>query len=153
MIVPVNETDFADSLLHSLSSDFPDKHFEVYGMPSWAGIGDLKKNKAFPNITVHLTSAPAIDPNTPMAQYVRRIYTQVYAGKMSSPVYDGFETLFFYAGLLKKYGTHFNEQYGSVTTPHSFDIQPQTDKGGNVRYYENTRVVVNDFGERASKKK
>ena len=148
LLVPVSEIDYADSLLHSLSADFPDTHFDVYGMPSWAAIADLKKKDALKNITVHITVAATLDRSNAMGQYVRHIYTQVYAGKISEPVYEGFETLFMYASLLRKYGAHFNEKYNDVGTHAPFEIQPQADRSGSIRYYENTRAVVNTFGDK-----
>jgi hypothetical protein len=144
-IVPVSDISFADSLLHSLSTEFPDTHFDVYGMPAWAGIADLKKKGTFPNITVHISSAFSLDPSSVSGQYVRHMFTQFYTGKISTPVYDGYEALFLFAGLLKKYGTHFNENYEHTAAPSSFDIQPQTDRSGNVRFYENKHVFTVTF--------
>ncbi len=146
LLVPVTDTDFASSLLHGLSVDFPDTRFDVYGMPSWSKIAGLKKKGAFPNVSVHVTTAFTLDPASAAGQYVRRTFTAFYTGKMSTPVYDGYEALFLFASLLRKYGTHFNESYEHIAAPSSsFDIHAQTDKSGNVRYYENRHVFMETF--------
>ena len=142
LVVPVTDTVFAASFLHGLAEDFPGTQFEVYGMPSWAAIAALKKKGAFPNATVHITSTFTLDPASAAGQYVRHTFTAFYTGKISAPVYDGYEALFLFAGLLKKYGTHFNEKYEHNTLPSSFDIHAKTDRSGNVRFYENTHVVM-----------
>ncbi len=151
LVVPVSDTGFVTGLLHSLSTDFPDTHFEVYGMPSWAAIADLKKKGAFPNATVHITSSLILDPASAAGQYVRHTFTAFYTGKISMPVYDGYEALFLFAGLLKKYGTHFNEDYEHITSP-ALDIHAKTDRSGDVRFYENRQVVMEVFEGGAVKK-
>ena len=146
LIVPVTDTSFAIGLLHDLSVDFPETHFDVYGMPSWSLIADLNKKGAFPNVAVHFTAAFTLDPASAAGQYVRHTFAAFYTGKMSTPVYDGYEALFLFANMLRKYGTHFNESYEHIAAPSSsFDIHAQTDKSGNVRFYENRHVFMETF--------
>ena len=147
MIVSILDIGFADSLLHKLARTYPTTHFEIYGMPSWLSIPDLRKEGAFPNITVNITTPFIIDPATTVGQYVKRMYKENYSGKISESVYRGYETMFWYANLLKKYGTHFSEKYGeNMPAPFTqFDIKPIYDKGGHEQYYENKHIFLSTY--------
>jgi hypothetical protein len=75
------------------------------------------------------------------------MYKQNYSGKISESVFRGYETMFWYAGLLKKYGTHFNEKYSeNPPAPFSqFDIQAAHDKRNKVLYYENRHIFLSTY--------
>ena len=147
IIVSILETGFADTLLHELSRDYPGTHFEVYGMPSWISITDLRKEGGMPNLSVNITTPFVIDPTTTVGQYVKMMYKANYSGKISESVYRGYETMFWYAYLLKRYGTHFSEKYSdNVPAPFTqFDIKPEVDKKGNVLFYENKHIFLSTY--------
>ena len=145
MIVSILDIGFADSLLHELSRDFPGTHFEVYGMPSWTS---MPREGGMPNLTINVTTPFTIDVNTATGQYVKHMYHQNYSGKMSESVYRGYETMFWYATLLRKYGTHFAEKYNdnTIAAPFTqFDIKPVTDKKGHILYYENRHIFMSTY--------
>ncbi len=144
LIVPVLDFSYADSLLTRISHDFPGTHFEVYGMPSWNTISNLRREEAFPNMSISVTMPFNIDASGPVAQYVSGIYKRDYGGKASEFVYRGYEATFWYANLLRQYGTIFNEKYGDNTkAPFTkFQVAPHWDKDGQMLFNENTLIFV-----------
>ncbi len=147
LIIPMFDISFADSILHGLARCYPGTHFEVYGMPSWLGIEDLRKPGIFPNITVNITTPFILDPSTTTGQYVKHMYKLNYSGKISESVFRGYETMFWYAGLLKKYGTHFSDKYSdNPPAPFTqFDIQPAHDSKNHTLYYENKHIFLSVY--------
>lgn len=144
VVIPVTDLAYADSLLTLLSRYFPSTHFDVFGMPNWTAIPGLRKSGRFPNLTVNLTIPFYVGPYSPVGKYVARLYKRDYGGKAPDAVYQGFEALFWYANLLKDYGTIFNVKYEDNTKAPftSFDIRPRTDKKGNINCYENKHVFL-----------
>ena len=56
--------------------------------------------------------------------------------------------MFWYATLLRKYGTHFAEKYNdnTIAAPFTqFDIKPVTDKKGHILYYENRHIFMSTY--------
>lgn len=146
-IVSILDIRFADSLLHELAADYPGTHFEIYGMPSWTSISGLRKAGIFPNLTVDITTPFTVDPASPAGEYVKKMYKKDYSGKISESVYRGYETIFWYANLLKQFGTHFTEKY-TAPPPAPFtplDIQAVRDKNNHILYYENKHIFLSTF--------
>jgi len=148
VIISVIDPNYADSLLNELSGDFPNTHFEIYGMPSWYVIDDLHDNSAFPNLSVNVTVPFNVDLSAPVSRYVARMYKKDYGGKSSELVYRGYETLFWYASLLKEYGTIFDTHYDDINSAPftQYEIKLEKDKDGNVLYQENTHVYLTKYG-------
>ncbi len=153
-IIPVQDIALADTILHRLAHDFPGVNLQVYGMPGWSTIGELRKESAFPTLSVNIPAPHTLDPLSPLGQYVKHIYKEVYAGKMPESAYYGFEIMFWYANMLRKYGVGFNDKYTDNTKANlaHFDIQPQTDKKGNTLYYENRNIYFTRYGGHPHKK-
>lgn len=147
VIIPILDVAYADSLLSMMSRWFPRTHFEVYGMPTWASMPDLHREGAFPNLSINITRPFYVDPSAPAARYVSRIYRRDYGNKVPEMVYRGYETMFWYANLLKKYGTIFNVKYEDNTTAPftGFEIKPQLDRSGRIIFYENKHVFVSKY--------
>ncbi len=143
IILSVLDNAYADTVLKLVSGYFPGTHFEVYGMPSWKGMPALTKKKAYPNMTINVTSAFNFDPASPSGKYLGRVYKKDYGAKPSEMVYRGYETMFWYASLLKQYGTVFNPNYNdNAAAPfNKLEVKPQWDKDGNIMYHENTHAV------------
>ncbi len=153
VIISLLDAAAADSLLKKLPQDFPSTHFEVYGMPSWGAISDLHKETAFPNLTVNVTEPFNIDAASPMGKYVMSTYKRNYGGKATEFVYRGFETMFWYANLLKQYGTIFNPMYrDNSTAPFTkFEIRPRRDREGHILYNENIHIYISRYEGGVSK--
>jgi hypothetical protein len=147
LVIPVLDIVYADSILSTLSRYFPNTHFDIYGMPTWAAMSSLRREKAWPNISVYVTAPFYVNPTSTAAKYVARIYKRDYGGKATEAVYRGYEAMFWYAHLLKSYGTIFNIKYeDNVHAPFtSFDMKARMDKKGNVNFYENRHVFLTRY--------
>ncbi|MGC4053713.1 MAG: ABC transporter substrate-binding protein [Paludibaculum sp.] len=131
VVMPILDITYADSLLKILSANFPGTRFEVYGMPAWNDMMfSAAKKKARPNLSLHYTTPFSFDLSSPSAKYVAKMYKKDYGGKPTDLVYRGYETMFWYAGLLKKYGTVFNERYNdNAGAPFTkFEVKPRWDR-------------------------
>ncbi len=147
LIVSVLDGAYADSLLHALSVDFPGTHFTVYGMPSWNGIASIKKAHAFPNMSINITYPFNFSTTTGMVPVIDRNCTNDYDHGATELNYRAYETLFWYAALLKNYGTIFNEKYSDNSTAPitKFEVKMQWDKAGNILYNENNHIFISTF--------
>jgi len=147
LVMPLMNIGYADSILRTLSGYFPSTHFDVYGMPTWSAISRLRTPNAWPNITVYLTSPFYLNATSNAAKYVSRTYKRDYGGRAPEAAYRGYEAMFWYAHLLKDYGTIFNMHYENNTAApfSSYDVHPRTDKKGNIQYYENKHVFLTKY--------
>jgi len=147
VIIPILSAGYADTLLTKLSRDFPFTHFEVYGMPTWSAMKNLLKKNAFPNLSINITIPFHVDPYSAPAKYVSRIYKKDYGNRAPESVYRGYETMFWYANLLKRYGTIFNVRYEDNTTAPftSFEMKPLLDRNGEIMFYENKHVFLSKY--------
>ena len=147
VIIPILDAAYADSLLTELAHDFPSTHFEVYGMPTWSNMKDLRKEGAFQNVAVNLTTPFHVDLSSTQGKYVTGIYKRDYGTKAPDFVYRGYETMFWYANLLKNYGTIFNVKYEDNTAAPftSFEMKPVLDKSGRILYYENKHLFLSKY--------
>ena len=147
IIVPVLDAAYADSLLKELSRDFPATHFEVYGMPTWGSIADLRKDDAFPNLSINVTTSFSADNSSPATRYLLHSYKDAYGGKASEYIFHGYEAMFWFADLLKKYGTFFNLNYNdnSAAPFTRFDVKPQWDNEGHILYNENRHILLSKY--------
>ena len=148
VVVTILDIAFADSLLKELAHYFPRTHFEVYGMPTWNAIANLRKANAYTNITVNVTYPFNFEPaEGSMVQQVERNYKKEYGGKASEMVFRGYETLFWYATLLEKYGTIFNSNYkdnsGAPFT--KFQVKPRWDANGSLLFNENRHIYLSMY--------
>lgn len=147
VIVPIMEAGFADSLMRRLSKDFSSTHFEVYGMHTWSGIKTLRKETGYPNLSVNIPTLNTIDPNSPAAKFVAKQYKEFFGGKPSDRVYYAYETMMWYASLLKQYGTMFNSNYSDNTSAPftKFEIRQLRDADGHILYNENRFIPLTRY--------
>ncbi len=148
IVIAVLDPGYADSLLRVLSEEFPDTKFEIYGMPSWYVINDIHLDGTLPNLAINVTMPFSIDQASPTAKYISRKYKSDYTGKAGELVFRGYETLFWYAHLLRDYGTIFNLNYSDNSgAPFTkYDIKLKKDKEGNVQFHENTHIYLTRYG-------
>jgi hypothetical protein len=142
IIMAILDTNYADSLMKKISTEFPVNHFDVYGMPSWYDMGALTKTNAFKNMSVHVSHPFYVDYAAEDSKALSRRFKKEYGGKPSDIVFRGYETVFWYASLLKGYGTIFNEKYSDVSAAPftKFEVSPQFDKQGFILYNENRKL-------------
>lgn len=136
--MPIVDANYARKLLDQLGNYFPEYHFEVYGLPSWKGMKLFEEQGALPNVAVFFPTAFYYDPTTSSGKAFADAYATRYGGRPGLLAYRGYETLYWYAYLLKRYGTVFNEHYNDVgMSPFTrFDMKPAK-TGDTVLYYEN----------------
>jgi hypothetical protein len=133
-----------EEILQSLATWFPNYRFDVYGMPTWRSMNSLRKADAYPNIAVYITAPFYFDPSGGHAQLLSGEYKKDFGNsKPGELTYRGYETMFWYTQLLKKYGTIFNEKFSdNATVPFTrYEIKPQWDKN-DFLYNENTKVYL-----------
>ena len=147
VLISVLDPMAADSILKELSRDFPATHFEVYGMPSWGNIPNLRKDDAFPNLSINITTPFNIDRSGILGHYIATTFHRDYGGTAPELAYRGFETMYWYAGLLRQYGTIFNNNYSdNAAAPFThFEVKPRWDKDGQVMYLENAHVFLTRY--------
>jgi hypothetical protein len=154
VVIPILDVAFADSLLRELNRYFPRTHFEVYGMPTWNTMGRLHRANSYTNLTVNVTYPFNIDStNGNLPGIVALAYKKEYGSQIREMSYRGYETLFWYANLLKKYGTIFNTDYkddsGAPFT--KFQVKPRWDGNGSLLYNENRHVYLSSYQGGASR--
>ena len=111
---------------------------KVYCMPTTEAVKSLNKTDEFPNMPVYYTTSYIIDKITPASQYISREYKSHMGTAPSDVVYKGFESLFFFSNLLKKFGVPFNNKIGdnSYTFITPYKIVP-VKENGSLMFYEN----------------
>lgn len=145
LVVAILDATFAENFLQQLNDWFPNYNFEVYGMPSWKGMGILKKPDAFPKVAVYITAPFYFDISTGIGQAVANGYKKDVGGsKPGEMVFRGYETLYWYTYLLNKYGTIFNEKFSdNAAAPFTrFEIKLKKDKADKKLYQENKHIVL-----------
>jgi ABC-type branched-subunit amino acid transport system substrate-binding protein len=145
IVMGIMETSYAEELLQQLYSWFPDYRFEVYGMPSWKGMNTLKKADAYPNVVVNITAPFYFDPSTGAGNALASSYKKQYgSSKPNEVVFRGYETMYWYAYLLKKYGTVFNDKMGDNShAPFTrYEVKRKLDKEENIQYLENQHISL-----------
>jgi hypothetical protein len=145
LIMPILDEKFCENMLQKLGDWFPRYKFEVYGMPSWKSISTLRKADAWPNIAVYFTAPFYFDATTASGQAVVNAYKRSTGNERPSEmVYRGYESLYWFAYLLGKYGTIFNEKLSdNGFAPFTrFDIKPVWTKDDNLLYLENRHIVL-----------
>jgi hypothetical protein len=144
LIVGALDEKSVDTFLRSLYADFPRYRFEVFGMPTWKGLPGLHKPEAYPNVEVNFTSPFHYDLSTPLGQTLKGEYKRDCSGRPSENMFEGYETLYWYAYLLKNYGTIFNRSYtDNKTVPFTkFEVKPKWGKDDELLYNENRHLYL-----------
>ena len=144
IVMPVVDIAYATQLLEQLSKSFPAYHFEVYGMPSWKGIGLLRKEGALPNVGITIPAPFYFDASASAGRGFAEAFNEKFGGKPAELAYRGYEAMYWYAYLLQRYGTVFNEHFADngVAPFTRFELKATPDKDGLTQYYENTHVYL-----------
>jgi hypothetical protein len=148
LAVSILDPFFADSILQALASNFPNTHFEVYGMPGWNEIPNLKRAGTYGNLTVNVPYPFNFDnKDSALISYIERKYEKEFGGKPSEMVWRGYETMFWYGYLLQEYGTIFNSDYKDISgAPFTkFRIKPRWDRNGSLLYLENKNIYMSVY--------
>jgi len=145
IVMALMDNNYAEKVLAKLYEWFPGYNFEVYGMPSWRTMSSLKKPDAYPNVAVYITTPFYFDGTTAWGHAVANAYKNNYGStRPGELVFRGYETIYWFAQLLKKHGAIFNEKLddNSVMPFTKYDIKPRWDKDDLLLYLENTRLYL-----------
>lgn len=144
VLMPIISDKYADGIIRKLYEWFPEYDFEVWGMPSWDNMPSLKRPDAFPNVVIYFTSPFYFDPTTASGQALVNAYKRKYGGQPDNMVYRGYETMFWYAYLVKKYGTIFNHQlWDNGGAPFTrYEVKPVKGADEKLQYYENKNLYL-----------
>lgn len=129
--------------IHTIASKY---HIKVYCMPTAEAIKSLSKMDEFPDMPVYYTTSYIIDKITPASMYIAKEYKKRMGTSPSEIVYKGFESLYFFAKLLNKYGTPFNDYINdnayTFITP--YKIMPIRENK-TLNYFENKFLYMVRF--------
>lgn len=116
---------------------------KVYCMPTSEAIKAFSKTDEFPGMPIFYTTSYIVDKITPASMYINRQYKKLMGSAPADIVYKGFESLYFFAHLMKKYGVPFNEKIGdnSYTFLTPYKIVTVKEKGV-ARFYENKFLYI-----------
>lgn len=144
VVMPIISDDYSESIIKKLYEWFPTYKFEIWGMPSWNDMPSLTQADAFPNIVVYFTRPYHFDASTASGQWLTRVYKKSYGGNPNNMVFRGYETMYWYAYLLKKYGNVFNKYVAdNGMAPFTrFNIQANKDNDGQPEYNENKHIYL-----------
>ena len=144
IIMPIVDASYAESLLQHLYNSYSGYQFEVFGMPTWKFIPSLRKADAYPNVGVSFTSPFYYDPTTPAGKALLYSYKREFGGRPAEMTFRGYELLFWYASLLRKYGTVFNPRMSDRNNIlfTKFDIKPQWSRQQELLYNENEHIYL-----------
>lgn len=130
-------------VLKQLAPIAAEYHISVFCMPTTESVKALGKTDEFPDMPVFYTSAYYIDKITPASQYITREYRNRMGGHISDIVYKGFESVYFFSNLMKKFGVPFNEHLSdnayTFITP--YKIVPVKEKG-LIKFFENKYMYL-----------
>jgi hypothetical protein len=142
IVMPIVDLAYSAQLLQQLSKSFPEYVIEVYGMPSWKGMSLLNKEGALTSLGITVSAPFYFDPSVSAGKGFSEMFTRAYGGRPSEMAFRGYETLYWYAYMLNRYGTIFNDHLkDSGTAPFTrFDIELLKNKDGKELYYGNTHV-------------
>ncbi len=144
ILMAIMSDQYAETIIRKLYEWFPDYDFEVWGMPSWDNMPALKKPDAFPNTVIYFTSPFYFDASTAPGQALSRAYKKKYGSQPDNMVFRGYETMFWYAYLLKKHGNIFNNQlWDNGGAPFTrYEIKPVKGPDDKLKYQENRHLYL-----------
>lgn len=143
IFIPILDYNYAQSIIEKLNELFPNYRFEVFGLPSWRFISSIKKVNAFPNIGVNYTNPFYYDMSDKYCLDVVKAYKANFSGKITELTLRGYETIMWYAYLLKRYGTIFNEKVQDNNVTFSkYEVETQWTTDNDLLYNENTHYYI-----------
>ena len=108
VLMPLMDVAYAEKLLKYLHENYTKASFEIWGMPSWKGLSNIHKKDAYGNLEICISQSFNFDHSTKAYKQIERQYKKEFGGKPGEWVFRGYESLYYFSGLLKKYGTIFN---------------------------------------------
>ncbi len=143
IMMPVLDYAYAQNILEAFYQWFPTYRFEVYGAPSWKSMSKLKQTDAYPNVTVYFSSPFHFETANHFTNHLSTWYKNECGGKITDMVFRGYETTMWFAYLLRRYGTVFNERMeDNALMPSQYEVQPQWTEKNELMYNENVHYFI-----------
>lgn len=116
---------------------------EVLGLPTLF-LNQKVKSKTNNNISYYYTTPFFFDQNTAFIKKINQAYKETYKKQANDMVYRGYETIIWYARILKKYGTQFQfSRYDNMDSPYTpFIIKEVRNESNEPKYYENKYLFI-----------
>jgi len=135
----LNET-YAAKLVKNLASN-GSYSCTAMGMPTWDGIKELD-GSACNGVNIIYSTPYNFIRTQPLAIKLTKQYTDKLNGRPSDMFFKGYESMFHFGSLLLDYPNtlidHLSDKKYKLFN--EFDIQPITDKDGNIQYLENKKL-------------
>lgn len=144
IFINILSTTIASSVLKELSGLTSNYRFEVYGMPSWKTLNGINTKDSFPGLEIYYTSPFYYELNSRPGKELSETYKKQYGPEPSEMVFRGFESLYWMADLLKKYGNRFNDHIHDVrAVPFTrYTISPTWNEKNDFLYMENKNLYI-----------
>ncbi len=142
LVMPILDPAYADSLLKVVLKNAPKGRLEIYGMPTWTALNLQKRSAANPNIVFVLPEPYYADTAGAAYKVLAEKYEAAYGGNLKDLAVRGYETMYLFGTMLKKYGTVFNPKFHDCLKSQftKFDLTPHWDATGKFLYNENRHV-------------
>lgn len=138
------DEDFASGLANACYKLFKTYPITLFGMPNWDGMTSLFKKGALTDFPVYFTSPYYNNKLSAGSRMVTNAYNRKYKTKPSDMAFKGFESVFFFMQLLKKYPDnpmdHLNDR--SIPSICEYNFRPVSVKKDNPApdYFENRHI-------------
>lgn len=144
IFVSILETAKAEQVLNALAALPAEYKFEVFGMPSWKSMRGLSQSSPYMGMSIYYTTPFYFDPTTGPGRYINNSYKNNFGGNPTEMVYRGYETLYWTASLLNKYGPVFNKHLSDVSAAQftRYDIDYAWSKTNDFQYLENNKLYI-----------
>ena len=144
VFISVLQTDRAEQILKSLALLTPKFKIEVFGLPSWKSIRGLNVPGYYGDLGINYTTPFHYNRESPRGTAIRSAYTERFGGTPSEMVLRGYESLYWMAHLLNRYGPVFNtemERIGERSFT-NYDIQASWSDQNDFLYFENRQLYI-----------
>ncbi len=144
VFISILETAKAEQVLNALAALPREYRFEIFGMPSWKSMRGLSQPSSYMGMSIYYTTPFYFDPTTGPGRYINTSYKSNFGGSPSEMVYRGYETLYWTASLLHKYGPVFNQHLSDVSAAQftRYDIEYSWSKENDFQYLENSKLYI-----------
>jgi ABC-type branched-subunit amino acid transport system substrate-binding protein len=144
VFISILETAKAEQVLNALAALPREYRFEIFGMPSWKSMRGLTQGGAYMGMSIYYTTPFYFDPTTGPGRYITASYKNSFGGTPSEMVFRGYETLYWTASLLNKYGPVFNKHLSDVSAAQftRYDIEYSWSKQNDFQYLENNKLYM-----------
>ncbi|HIA12005.1 MAG TPA: LysM peptidoglycan-binding domain-containing protein [Flavobacteriales bacterium] len=140
IIVPSRDQVFVSKLISQLYRKNKSYGMEVYGLPVWRFFSNLESDQLH-RLNVHIPSPTYIDYADAAVKKMTLKFSEKYNSYPSRYAFEGFDVMFYYLNVLKKYGHQFQSFLPEISWP-SLQSDYTFERLGKNSGYENTQVFI-----------